>query len=72
MDADETRPVFVRLLLDKIREDPFPSREQLDLVEESIPPDMVPEYVQVLVDKAAADPFPSNEMLHRIQRMSGG
>lgn len=72
MSSDETRAAFIQLLLDKVREDPFPSGEQLDLIEGSIPPELVPAYVQVLVEKAGEDPFPSNDMLRRIQRMSGG
>jgi hypothetical protein len=71
MTSDETTGAsFVRFLLDKVRQDPYPSREQLDLIEESIPPEMVPDYVQVLIDKAAESEFPSNDMLRRIQRMS--
>lgn len=60
----------MQFLLDKVRADPYPSREQLDLIEESIPVEMVPDYVQVLIDKAGESGFPSNDMLERIQRIS--
>ncbi|MHA6793884.1 hypothetical protein ACVGVM_10310 [Pseudonocardia bannensis] len=70
--SDELRTQFVQFLLDKVRGDPFPSREQLDLIEESLPPDMFSDYAQVLMEKAGQEGFPSNEILRRIQRISGG
>ena len=70
MTSDEPRSSFVQFLLERVRADPYPSREQLDLIEESIPVEMVPDYVQVLIDKAGESGFPSNDMLERIQRIS--
>jgi hypothetical protein len=70
MTSDDTGAPFVQFLLDKVRADPYPSREQLDLIEESIPPEMVADYVQVLIEKAGESAFPSNEMLRRAQRMA--
>lgn len=70
--AGETRAEFIRMLLDKVREDPFPSREQLDLIERSLPPDMVADYARVLMEKVSQEPFPSNEILRRIQAMTQG
>jgi hypothetical protein len=67
--SEETRAEFVQMLMDKVRDDPFPRREQLDLIEASLPPEMVADYARVLIDKAAQDPFPSNEILRRIQGM---
>ncbi|MCW2716298.1 MAG: hypothetical protein QOG20_5325 [Pseudonocardiales bacterium] len=66
---DEIRAAFVEFLLEKISEDPYPSREHLEFVERSLPPDMVPDYVQVLLDKARQDRFPSNEILRRVERI---
>jgi len=68
--SEETRAEFVQMLLDKVRADPYPSREQLDLIEESLPPEMVSDYARVLMEKASEEPFPSNEILQRIQRMT--
>jgi hypothetical protein len=68
--SEETRAEFVRMLMDKVRDDPFPSRAQLDLLEQSLPPEMVADYARVLMDKAGSEPFPSNEVLSRIQRMT--
>ncbi|MEU7812671.1 hypothetical protein [Pseudonocardia sp. NPDC049154] len=66
------REMFIRFLLDTVREDPYPSGTQLDLIEESIPAEMVPEYVEVLIEKSREGCFPSTDVLRRIQRMSAG
>ncbi|GEL23418.1 hypothetical protein PSU4_23720 [Pseudonocardia sulfidoxydans NBRC 16205] len=66
------REVFVRLLLDTVRDDPYPSGTQLDMIEESIPAGMVPEYVRLLADKSREGCFPSTDVLRRMQRMSSG
>lgn len=68
--SEETRAEFVQMLLDKVRSDPFPSREQLDLIEQSLPPEMVGEYARTLMEKAEQEPFPSNEILQRIRAMT--
>ncbi|GAA4693134.1 hypothetical protein GCM10023215_32910 [Pseudonocardia yuanmonensis] len=66
------REMFIRLLFDTVRQDPFPSGTQLDLIEESIPAQMVPEYVELLIQKSREGCFPSTDVLRRIQRMSAG
>ncbi|MCE0763834.1 hypothetical protein LWC35_13075 [Pseudonocardia kujensis] len=75
-DGDGARPhpreMFIGFLLDTVRQDPFPSGTQLDLIEESIPAHMVPEYVEVLIEKSREGCFPSTDVLRRIQRMSAG
>src|SRR5262245_45539306 len=63
--AEETRAAFIQMLLEKVREDPYPSRQQLDLIEESLPPEMVADYARTLIDKATQEPFPSDEILRR-------
>jgi hypothetical protein len=68
--SEETRAEFVRMLLENVREDPYPTRDQLDLIEQSLPPEMVADYARVLMEKAGAQPFPSNKILQRIQRMT--
>jgi hypothetical protein len=68
--SEETRAEFVGMLLEKVREDPYPTRDQLDLIEQSLPPEMVADYARVLMEKAGGEPFPSSEILQRIQRMT--
>jgi hypothetical protein len=68
--SEETRAEFIQLLLEKVRADPYPSREQLDLIESSVPPEMVSDYARVLMEKASQEPYPSEEILQRIRRMT--
>jgi hypothetical protein len=39
------------MLLENVREDPYPTRDQLDLIERSLPPEMVADYARVLMEK---------------------
>ena len=55
---DEAQAWFTRFLLHRVRRDDYPSTTQLDLIEKSIPREMLDEYLQVLVDKVARDTFP--------------
>ena len=70
MTRDEARGWFVQLLMDKVRRDRFPSVSHLDLIEGSLPREMVSDYLEVLMDKVAQDPVPSMPMLYRIQRVA--
>jgi hypothetical protein len=70
MTRDEARGMFVQLLLERVRQDAYPSWTQLNLIEESIPQDMIPDYLELLVEKVARDKFPSIQMLRRIQRVA--
>jgi hypothetical protein len=70
MTRDEAQGWLVEMLLDKIREDPYPSSTQLSIIEEVIPRELVPDYLDVLIDKAAQDKFPSIPMLRRISRVA--
>jgi hypothetical protein len=66
---DEARAWFTRFLLRRVRRDDYPSTTQLDLIEKSLPREMLPQYLRVLVDKVAHDTFPSIPLLRRIQRL---
>jgi hypothetical protein len=65
----EAQAWFTRFLLRRVRRDDYPSTTQLDLIEKSIPRDMLDEYLRVLVDKVAHDMFPSIPLLRRIQHL---
>ena len=62
----DARASVLDTLLDKVREDRFPSTTVLDEVEGMLDPDDVPEYVQVLVEKIADDRFPSISLIRRV------
>ena len=70
MTRDEARGWFIQVLLEKVRDDPYPSATQLSLIEESIPDEMLSDYLEVLMDKVARDSVPSVPMLQRIQRVA--
>jgi hypothetical protein len=58
------------LLLDKVREDPYPSVTMLDMIEQSLRPDDVSEYTDILMEKVRADQFPSLDHLQRLQQFA--
>jgi hypothetical protein len=66
----EAQALVSQLLLDHIREDPYPSVTQMNILEETIPLDMVDEYLDILAEKVTADRFPSIPMLRRLQRVA--
>jgi len=70
MNRDEAQGWLVQVLLDKVRNDPYPSATQLEIIEEALPQQMVPDYLQVLMEKAAGDEFPSIPLLRRISRVA--
>lgn len=70
MNSMEARAVLAGVLLKRVREDKYPSSTEMDLIEQVIPPQLLPRYVEVLLDKVAQDERPSISMLHRISRLT--
>ena len=70
MACDEIREWLVESLLDKVREDRYPSYTQLDLIERWIPRRMIPEYLEVLKEKVEQDCYPSIPKVRRIRRVA--
>ena len=66
----EAQAFVSQLLLDHIRDDPYPSVTQMNILEQTIPLDMVDEYLEILGDKVTASRFPSIPMLRRLQRIA--
>jgi hypothetical protein len=60
MTRHEVRAWLVEFLLDKVREDRYPSPTHLALIEKRISRDRVPEYLRVLIDKVEQDTFPEH------------
>jgi hypothetical protein len=58
------------VLLDKVREERYPSPTHLTLIEKWISRDRVPDYLRVLIDKVEQDTFPSIPMIRCIQRVA--
>ena len=66
----EARTVFAEVLLDKLRADSYPSTTQMNMLEELMPPQLVPEYFQHLLERIETDRFPSVSMMQRVQRIA--
>jgi hypothetical protein len=69
MEGIEARALFANLLMDKIRSDRYPSTQQMAILEQVLPPQLIPDYVEILLEKVADDRWPSLQMLRRIQRV---
>ncbi|HEY2203005.1 MAG TPA: hypothetical protein VGH99_00820 [Pseudonocardia sp.] len=70
MTRDEAQGLVAKILLDKVRLDPYPSRNHLALIEQSLPVAMAPAYLEVLMEKVTQDRFPSADILSRMQRIA--
>lgn len=67
---DEVQMALGRLLLEKIRQDKYPSATHMSIVEHTLPPDLVRDYINVLLEKVLNDNHPSIPMLRRIARIA--
>ena len=63
--------VFYAMLLDKVRQDRYPSNQMLDMLEEYLLGHEREEYAQVLLEKISDDRYPSFQMLRRLARIAG-
>ena len=69
MNNVEARAVFVRMLMDKVRQDRHPSATHMAIIEQALPPQWIPDYLEILFEKVADDAHPSIPMLTRIGRL---
>ena len=66
MNSVEARAAYLRLLMDRVRQDRYPSATHMTMIEQALPPQLLPVYIEVLLDKVAQDSNPSISMLRRI------
>jgi len=57
-------------IFDKVRQDRYPSSQQLDLMEQHLVGHEREEYVQILLDKVREDRYPSMAMVRRLIRLT--
>ena len=69
MNNIETRAMLAGHLLKKVRDDKYPSVTEMAIIEEVIPPQLLPRYVEILIEKVMEENRPSISMLHRIRRL---
>ena len=67
---DPALTTLANLLLQRIRQDHYPSATEMQLLESIIPKSMVGEYLDVLLEKVQADTWPSIPMMRRIIRIA--
>jgi hypothetical protein len=70
VSRDQVETALAQVLLEKVRQDNYPSTTEMDLLEEIIPPDMVRDYVNVLLAKTLSSRWPSMSILRRLLRMT--
>jgi hypothetical protein len=69
VSPDDARAELLATLLEKVRDDPYPSSTMLDLVEELLTTEEEPSYVVLLQDKIRAERFPSMPLINRLTRL---
>ena len=70
MTRREAEAWLANALMDKVRNDRYPSATQLSIIEEVLPREMVADYLEILIDKISQDSVPSIPMLRRISRVA--
>ena len=69
MTADEARASFLQILIERVRQDHYPSATHMALIEQTLPAQLIPDYVEILLEKVAQDRNPSISMLRRIKQL---
>lgn len=70
IDRQELRELLIGVLLEKVREERYPSNSVLDLLEQNLEGDDREELASILMEKIAADRYPSTPMVKRAIRLS--
>jgi hypothetical protein len=69
LSPEQVQTALARVLLERVREENYPSSTQMDLLEQIIPPDLVREYVNILLEKTLTSRWPSISIVRRLLRM---
>ena len=69
MNSVEARAAFLQLMIERVRQDQYPSATHMAMIEQALPPELIPDYVEVLIEKVREDRNPSIPMLQRIARL---
>ena len=70
IDAMTARARYVEMLMERVREEDFPSNDHLNRIEEVLTPDTVDDYLAILMEKVEETQFPSVSMLDRIEALT--
>jgi len=69
VEHDDARAELVATLLQKVKDDTYPSSTMLDLIEKLLTPEELPAYVVFLQDKIRDDQYPSMPLLMRLTKI---
>jgi hypothetical protein len=58
---------ILELLLEKVRDDPYPSTTHLDLIEQMLRDDETEQYASILIEKVSDETYPSLDHLRRLK-----
>jgi hypothetical protein len=70
-DTLSIRDAVLDVLLEKVRDDRYPSPTMLDDIERILTPWRRDDYAEVLMAKIRSDRFPSHSMVERLLRLAG-
>ena len=68
--GEEARNAIARLLIEKVRQDKYPSTTQIEIIEQIVPSYLLRDYLNVLLEKVMTDSTPSIPMLRRLTRIA--
>jgi hypothetical protein len=70
LSREQVQTALAQVLLERVRQENYPSSTDMDMLEEIIPPDLVRDYINVLLEKALTSRWPSISILRRLQRLT--
>ena len=71
MDSSSLQDRYVDLLMERVRDDRYPSGELMDRIEDSVHSrERAADYLDVLYEKVGESRYPSKELLNRIERVT--
>lgn len=68
-DREQAETAISNLLLQRIRNDRYPSATEMQLLEQILPKALTRDYLNVLLEKVVSEKYPSTPMLQRIIRV---
>jgi hypothetical protein len=71
-EFEDARKRLLKSLMDRVRNDRFPSSTMLDTIEELLHEDEVSEYTDILLGHIEDDTYPSTPMIARLRDLSVG
>lgn len=66
---DYARVRLLRVLMDKVAEENYPSATIMDTIEELMLPQELPVYAELLIQNVEASEFPSIDMINRLRNL---